>query len=268
MKNQIKSVRFSKEKQYFFATIVLLIFILILYNLQDFIGYETVSLILLLILFLLPLFNFDKGPIVLSAVISAMAWDYYFIPPHFTMHIAKTEDGMMLFMFFVVAVTNGVLTSKLNTQKNEMALKEKRSEALFRIIKDLSSAKDLDGIFKTAAVHIKTDFGFETVIYFPENESKLRREPHPASNFLPDEMEWLAAETAFKSKTEAGRATDIVQGASALYLPLIFNNTVFCVLGIKINGTPESVPGEKDFLKRYLKEIYPFLEKYLLYSNP
>ena len=87
------------------------------YTVQNIIGYETVSLILLLILFLLPLFNFSRGPIILLAVIGAFAWDYYFIPPHFTMYIARPEDVMMLLMFFIVAVTNGVLASKVNIQK-------------------------------------------------------------------------------------------------------------------------------------------------------
>ena len=97
------------EQQYFFSTVILFFFITILYIIQDTIGYETVSIILLLIIFLLPLFNFSKGPIVLSALISALAWDYYFIPPHFTMHIAKTEDAVMLFMtaFLIMLKTDG-----------------------------------------------------------------------------------------------------------------------------------------------------------------
>ncbi|MGE5807409.1 MAG: DUF4118 domain-containing protein, partial [Ignavibacteria bacterium] len=146
MKLQNKTVSISTGKQYFLSTFILFVFIMLLYFVQDVIGYQTVSLILLLIIFLLPLFNFERGPIILSAVISALAWDYYFIPPHFTMHIAKPEDVMMLFMFFIVATTNGVLTARLKAQKNDMIEKERRSNALYNLIKELSSAKDLNEV--------------------------------------------------------------------------------------------------------------------------
>jgi two-component system sensor histidine kinase KdpD len=239
-----------------------------LYYVQDIIGYQTVSLILLLILFLLPVFNFEKGPIILSAVISALAWDYYFIPPHFTMHIDKTEDVVMLFMFFFVAVTNGVLTSRLKVQKNDMIEKEKKLNALYNLIKDLSQGKNLDEIFIRVVKQIKNTFESETVIFLSENENKVRREPHPASNFTPDEMEWLAAETSFKNKTETGKNTGSVEGTEARYFPLIANGTVLSVIGIKINEEIASGKKEMEFLRNYIKEIIPFIEKYISYSMP
>jgi len=173
---------------------------MLLYFVQDVIGYQTVSLILLLIIFLLPLFNFERGPIILSAVISALAWDYYFIPPHFTMHIAKPEDVMMLFMFLIAATTNGVLTARLKAQKNDMIEKERRSNALYNLIKELSSAKDLNEVSGRAVKAIENTFGFQSVIFYSTDYNKLNRNPHPASSFKPDEMEWLAAELSFVDK--------------------------------------------------------------------
>ena len=126
-----KTINISIGKQYFISTLLLFIFISALYYIQNIIGYETVSLILLLIIFLLPIFNFEKGPIFISAVISALAWDYYFIPPHFTMKIDKTEDVVMLVMFFIVAVTNGVLTAKLKAKDNKMIEKDESLKALY-----------------------------------------------------------------------------------------------------------------------------------------
>ncbi|HSP87606.1 MAG TPA: DUF4118 domain-containing protein [Ignavibacteriaceae bacterium] len=262
------SIRISTSKQYFFSTVILFLFIIALYYVQDIIGYQTVSLILLLILFLLPVFNFEKGPIILSAVISALAWDYYFIPPHFTMHIDKTEDVVMLFMFFFVAVTNGVLTSRLKVQKNDMIEKENKLNALYNLIKDLSQGKNLDEIFIKVVKQIKNTFESETVIFLPENENKLRREAHPASNFTPDEMEWLAAEISLKNKTESGKNTGSVEGTEATYFPLIVNGTVLSVIGIKIKDEFGSAQKEMEFLRNYLKEIIPFIERYMSYSIP
>ena len=268
MKNLTKTFKISTGKQYFFSTILLFIFITILYNVQNTIGYETVSLILLLIIFLLPIFSFSRGPIIISAIISALAWDYYFIPPHFTMKIDKTEDGVMLFLFFIVAVANGVLTAKLEEQKNKMIERDRRLNAFYNLLKDLLNTKDLDQVLTKFLKQIQNIFGFESVIFFPENQNKLKREPHTANNFSPDEMEWLAAEASFKSKEETGKTTNTLHDAEAIYFPLQIKGSVFCVIGVKINDQIKSDSIELEFLRSFIKEITPFLETYSSYSNP
>ncbi|HSD64912.1 MAG TPA: DUF4118 domain-containing protein [Ignavibacteriaceae bacterium] len=267
MKTQKQITGLSIEKQYFFSTVILFFFITLLYTIQDTIGYETVSLILLLIIFLLPLFHFSRGPIILSAVISALAWDYYFIPPHFTMHIAKTEDTVMLFMFFIVAVTNGVLISKLNVQKNKMVSKERKLNSLYQLIKELSDTNNMDELLSKAVQQILKVFGVESIIFFPENNQKLNRMPHPSSNFEPDEMEYLAAQASFKGKTKSGRNTDIVGNANAEYFPF-FNKSgnVVCILGVIINEELKLNFAEMKFLMDFINEISPFVQKYSNYS--
>jgi two-component system, OmpR family, sensor histidine kinase KdpD len=268
MKPQNKIIKISLGKQYFFASVILFIFILILYYIQDVIGYQTVSLILLMIIFLLPLFNFERGPIILSAIISALAWDYYFIPPHFTMYIAKTEDIVTLFMFFIVAVTNGVLTTRLKAQKAISNEKERKSNVLYNLLKDLSLGKDLDETLQKVVQQIQKVFGYESIIFFPEDQNRLKREPHPAGNFKPNEMEWLAAETSFKNKMETGITTGLVQGAEAIYFPIDINNSILFVIGIKLNGDIKQDSSEMKLLKSFIKEISSFIELHISYSIP
>ena len=267
MKKQKKNSYMSIERQYFFSTILLFIFITILYYIQNIIGYETVSLILLLIIFLLPLFKFSKGPIIISSVISALAWDYYFIPPHFTLKIAKTEDVVMLFMFFIVAMTNGILTAKLEGQKNKMVEKDRRLNAFYNLIRVLSVSKNMDEILVNTVKQIKDTFGFESVIYFSGDNNTLKRQPHPASNFMHDEMEWLSAEASYKSNEETGRATGTLQDADAIYFPVEIDRSVLCVIGVKINEYIIPGSSELEFLRNFIKEITPFIQKYSIYSN-
>lgn len=268
MQTKMKKISLSIGIQYFLATLILFIFIMFLYVVQDIIGYQTVSLILLLIIFLLPLFNFEKGPIILSAFVSALAWDYYFIPPHFTMHIEKTEDVVTLFMFFIVAITNGVLTSQLKTQKNEMTEKERRSNAFYNLLKELSTAKDLNEVSRKAVEQINNVFEAESVIFFSTNHNKLNRAPHPASTFKTDEMEWFVAELAYNNKRETGKTTETLSDANAIYFPLGEIDQPFGVCGIKINDMINAESKEMEFLRSYVKEISNFLEKHLTYSIP
>lgn len=268
MNTKKKNISTSIGIQYFLATLILFIFIMFLYLVQDIIGYQTVSLILLLIIFLLPLLNFEKGPIILAAIISALAWDYYFIPPQFTMHIAKSEDVMTLFMFFIVAITNGVLTSRLRTKKNEMMERERRSNAFYNLLKELSVGKDLNDVTQKAIQQISNTFEAESVIFYAKTNNKINRESHPSSTFKPDEMEWFVAELSFVNKRETGKTTDTLPDANAIYFPLMESEHIYGVIGIRINDDIDSESKEIEFLRNFVKEITLFLNRHITYSIP
>ncbi len=84
--------------------------------LTDFIGYQSVSLILLFTVSILSIF-LGIGPVTLAAVLSALIWNFFFIPPKFTISIERTEDALMLGMFFIIALVNGILNSRIRRQE-------------------------------------------------------------------------------------------------------------------------------------------------------
>jgi two-component system sensor histidine kinase KdpD len=65
----------------------------------------------------------DIVPVLLAAILSALIWDYFFIPPRFTLTVGTPEDRLLLLMYFVIALINGVLTNKI--RRMEKAVKEK-----------------------------------------------------------------------------------------------------------------------------------------------
>ncbi len=269
MKTFNSANRISIGKQYFFSTVILFFFITLLYTVQDTIGYETVSMILLLVIFMLPLFNFSRGPIILSAVISALGWDYYFIPPHFTMHIAKPEDVMMLLMFLIVAVTNGVLAARLNVYKYDLLRLERRWKSLYDLVKNLSGSKDTNEVLVNAVKNIEKIFRLETVVFLNDGDTKLSIIPQPYGSFIPDNMERLAAEAAFKLKSPGGNTTDLVGNADAFYYPVIDKQgTAVCIIGVRLNEAIKEDKEEMKFLRAFLDEITPFVERIKTYSSP
>lgn len=84
----------------------------ICYSLSSLIGYKVVALILLVSVSLIAMF-FDFFPVMLGAILSALIWDYFFIPPKFTFHVNDAEDALMLLMYFFIAMVNAVLTYKI-----------------------------------------------------------------------------------------------------------------------------------------------------------
>ena len=102
----------DKGKQYLYSTAIIIVVSAICFGLSGFIGYRVAALILLLTVSLLAI-SFDIIPVLISAVLSAFIWDFFFIPPRFTIHVDTTEDAILLIMYFVIAMISGVLTHKI-----------------------------------------------------------------------------------------------------------------------------------------------------------
>ena len=110
-------------------------------------GYRSVGMIYMLAVIALSL-RVGRWPILLSGVVSALAWDYLFIPPLFTFVIAKFDDGMMVAMYLVVALITGQLTARIRAQERHERAREERATALFHLTQALGTAKTLDeGVF-------------------------------------------------------------------------------------------------------------------------
>lgn len=97
--------------------------------LRDVLGYHVVALVLLLVVSVLAMVV-SLRPVLIAALLSALIWDFFFIPPHYTFTVSSSEDALMLVMYFVVALLNGVFTSRLRRIERLVQEKEARAAAL------------------------------------------------------------------------------------------------------------------------------------------
>jgi len=88
-----------------------------------------VALILLFTVSLLAI-SFDILPVLLAATLSAFIWNFFFIPPRFTLHVSSTEDTILLIMYFVIAMINAVLTYKIRQAEKISRLKEEKANSV------------------------------------------------------------------------------------------------------------------------------------------
>ena len=72
----------------------------------------------------------DIIPVFITAVLSALIWDYFFIPPHFTLQVGSTEDSILLLMYFVIALVNAALTYKIRQIEKIARAKEEKANTV------------------------------------------------------------------------------------------------------------------------------------------
>ena len=82
------------------------------FSLSNFIGYEVVAFLLLVTVSVLAML-FDIFPVLLASILSALIWNFFFIPPKFTFTIGTTGDRILFLMYFIIASINAVLNYKI-----------------------------------------------------------------------------------------------------------------------------------------------------------
>ncbi len=97
--------------------------------LHGIVGYKMVGFIQLLLISILAL-SFEILPVLASAFISALLWNYLFIPPRFNFHIENTEDIIFFMMYFIIAGVHTALTFKIRKAEKQAAEKEEKEKTI------------------------------------------------------------------------------------------------------------------------------------------
>lgn len=74
--------------------------------------------------------RWNRGPVLAMAILGALVWNYFFIPPQFTLQIAKLEDGILFAFFFVVALCMGHLITQLRAREEALERHHREREML------------------------------------------------------------------------------------------------------------------------------------------
>lgn len=121
---------FSKKKQYFISILIMVCLVAaICYISSPYIGYRVAALLLLVTISLSAMF-FSIWPVLLASLLSALIWDFFFIPPHYTFKVDNAEDTLLLAMYFVIASLNATMTIKIRQIEKEANEKKERENTL------------------------------------------------------------------------------------------------------------------------------------------
>lgn len=245
----------SKPIQYFISALAVIIPSFLMFHLSHAIGYQVVSLVMMFIVSLLATV-FGIGPILLAAFLSTAIWDYFFIPPHFTLHIEKPEDALTCIMFFVIALINGVLTTRVRRQQKLTKDREERTNALFQLTKELSLATNLDEVLSISKKRIKKHFDVEPIFILQDGQGKLQEYNAFTEN------EYSVASWSYRYCKNAGHFTDTLPSSKHTFYPLYGATLKTGVVAIELAAR---LKGDKEiFLDTFITQISNAIEREFL----
>ncbi len=195
------------------------------------IGYVPIALLYLLLVTAAGVY-FSRFTVLLVAGVSALLWDFLFIPPHFTFYIARIEDLMLFAMFFVVALAMGHLTSGLRNIQFLQQQRERRTVALYELVREAGLAHDLDAGLRAALSLVERIFQVPAALLLRKPDHQLSHEAYPANPPFIDERALAVAQDAFSGATPAGKFTATTSDAAVFCLPLKGRTAIMGVLMI------------------------------------
>jgi two-component system sensor histidine kinase KdpD len=252
-KGKISLPSFTSNISHYFVISFLVFFTsLVCYLVKDYIGYQTVSFILLFLVSIFAIF-FGTGPIFLAAIFSAVIWDYFFIPPQFTFHIEKPEDIMMFVMFFIIALLSGILTSRIRRQEKKIRIREERTNALYQLTRDLTKIYGNKEVTQMASDYIRKYFNLDCVLIIKDEYGNLNFRNLPENGIKLAENELSVANWVFKNSIKAGKHTDTLPSSGFTFYPLKGDSGNMGVLAVMQKTV--FTHGEEQFWEAFLSQI-------------
>ena len=246
----------SNFQQYLFAAGAVAATGILNLALVKFTGPRVPGLVFLLVVVLLAL-KVGRGPVLLAGALSALAWNYFFLPPRFTFIIATVEDGILFGLYFVVAIVLGQLVARIRLQEEAERRREERAIALYEMSRDLAEATSRDEVVWQLVAQINRSFNTPVAVVLPENNKLFA---HPDSSLTLSEKELSVADWAFRQRKAAGRFTDNLPGAEALHLPLATERKVFGILTVSFPDKRLTLQ-QRDLLETFARQAALVLDR-------
>src|SRR5262249_17839904 len=221
----------------------------------SYIGYWAIALFYLFAVVLAGM-RLGRWPTFLLAAVSALLWDFLFIPPRFTFYISKFEDFMMFGAYFIIAIVIGHLATQLHDGEKGERRREDRATALYRLTRTLAASRDLNQALPKVLQLIRDFFQADAIVWL-RDENGLTQ--HPASNFLPSKKDESVAVWAFQRKQAAGRSTDTLPDAECLHIPLVTGEQAEGVLSVRLKISPTLE--QRELLDAFAAQLALFLNK-------
>ncbi|XYD07999.1 sensor histidine kinase KdpD [Methylobacterium sp. NMS12] len=176
------------------------------------------------------------GPALASVVAASLAYNFFFLPPVYTLTIADPTNVAAFLLFTLVAV----LVSNLASRARRVAVvsqgRARATERLFGFSRKLAACGTLDDVLWATCAQVAAMLKVRVVLLLPDGQAVTVRAGYPPEDML-DEADLAAAQWAFANDRPAGRGADTLPGAKRLFLPMRTGRGTIGVIGLDADGT-------------------------------
>ncbi len=216
---------------------------------ERFIGLQSISLVFLMAV-LASAIAWGLRPALFACLLSALVFNFFFLPPIYTFTIADPENVVALFFFALVAVVVSNLTAATRRQIVSARARAKTTGELYAFSRKLAAIGTLDDLLWATAYQVSAMLQVRTVLLLPgtDGSSLDLACGYPPEDRI-DEADMAAARWSWEHNRAAGRGADTLPGGKWLFLPLRTGSGPIGVIGIdRDTPGPLLTPDERRLL--------------------
>lgn len=184
---------------------------------------------------------------VVAALLSFLAYNFFFIEPRFTLNIGARQGVTTVVLFLVAALVAGRLASRLRMQVVALRAANAQATALQALGRDLAGAADLGQVLAAGRKALSRALPGEAWL-------RVQGQAVPAHAVLSD-IDRAAADWAQQHGQPTGRHTDTLAGAAHWFLPLRGDRDTLGVLGLRFDDAARLVPEQRRLAEEMADDI-------------
>lgn len=197
----------------------------------------------------------------LASFAAVAAFDFFCVPPYLTFAVQDYEYVFTFAVMLVVAILIASLTIEIRMQGVHAAEREARTRALYRLTRALSAeTRDVEAGRQAASIASEV-FQAKVTIFFPEEGGKISVRRRTSTELPVPASEEAIAQWVFDHGRKAGKGTDTLPGASALYLPLKGSHSVVGVLALLAGEAPLDSVEQMHLLENFTSQTALAIER-------
>ena len=203
-----------------------------------------------------------RGPSALTAVLNVLAFDFFFVPPRFTIAVSDAQYFITFAAMLTIGLVIARLTANVRQQNRVAGARERRTAALYAMSRELAVTRGIENMATVAVRHVTEVFTCRAVVLLPDLEGKLRL---PRGEPLDSSLrgaDLAVAQWVNDHGRRAGLGSDTLPATPALYVPLGDEARATGVLAVlPTNARRVLLPEQSQLLDTFAGQIGLALER-------
>ncbi|MFN0217630.1 MAG: DUF4118 domain-containing protein [Hyphomicrobium sp.] len=179
---------------------------------------------------------------VAAALLSFVAYNFFFIEPRYTLTVASPHELFALMMFLVVAIATGGLAGRLREQATATRERAEAAQALYEFSRKLSGAPKIDDVVWLLAAQSAAVAKGRSIVLLNKGDDLNIEGGWPPDDAMRT-ADWAAARWANEKLEPAGRMTTTMPSANFHFRPMSSSKGAIGVVGVAMaEDADEALP--------------------------
>jgi len=181
---------------------------------------------------------FGRWPGITAGLVSSLAYNFFFLPPTYTLTVSNPENVVTLVVLLAVALVTSHFAARARVQTDIADSSARQNAAIAGFSRQLTATGNDEELMQAICAEVARLFDVRTVLLMPSPDGPAVRAAYPPENQL-GTIDLAAAGWALETGVSAGRGSDTLTSSDWLFTPLKTATRTLGVIGLaRDNGEP------------------------------